>query len=250
MIPKIIHYCWFGNNEKPEILKKCILSWEKNCKDYKIIEWNETNSSQFTNSFYKNSLRKRKYAFVSDYIRTKALYEFGGIYLDTDMLLLKPIDKLLEYNFFSGLEVEERVAFGLFGGIKKHRFFSEMLDFYSKTEFDEFNPPIITHSFKNLINSSTLKENEVLLSPEYFYPLTYQNKEKDYKLYITDKSYAVHLWNHSWKLETKKGYSFIFNKLKTILLDYILHNYSFKYLKNNLKETLINLYRLVKYKSI
>ncbi|MEE9409089.1 MAG: glycosyltransferase [Polaribacter sp.] len=249
MIPKIIHYCWFGSNEKSETLKKCILSWKKYCSDYKIIEWNEINSLKFSNSFYKNALRKKKYAFVADYVRTKALYEFGGIYLDTDMLLLKPIDKLLSNSFFSGYEVEGRVAYGLYGGTKQHRFFYEMLSFYKKTAFDEFNPPIITHTFKHLINSSSLKHNEILLSPEYFYPLTFQNKEKDYKLFITKETYAVHLWDHSWKLETKKGYSFIFNQFKIVFLDFIMFGYSIKYLKKYLIEFMLNLYRMVKYKS-
>jgi len=137
MIPKIIHYCWFGNNPKAKVFNDCLESWEKYSPDYKIIEWNETNSEQFSNSFYNNALRKKKYAFVSDYVRTKVLNEFGGIYLDTDMLLLKPIDELLKYNFFSGFEVKDRVAFGLFGGVAKHHFFSKMLAFYENNYFDD-----------------------------------------------------------------------------------------------------------------
>lgn len=249
MIPKIIHYCWFGKQEHSLMLKKCMLSWKKYCPKYEIIEWNEDNSNQFSNAFYLNSIRKKKYAFAADYIRTMVLYKYGGIYLDTDMLLLKPIDELLQYNFFSGFEIENRVAYGFYGGVKKHRFFSNMLNFYSNVIFDEFNPPIITHTFKKLINLNTIQKNELLLSSEYFYPLTFQNREKDFKEFITENSYAVHLWNHSWKLEEKKGYSFIFNKVKIVFLDYLFFGYPFNYLKRHLKDIIISFYRLIRYKS-
>ena len=115
MIPKIIHYCWFGKSKKPDVFYKCLATWEKYCPDFEIIEWNEENSKPFSNKFYKNALRKKKYAFASDYIRVKVLYEYGGVYLDTDMLLIKNIGDLLQHNFFSGFEVENRVAYGLFG---------------------------------------------------------------------------------------------------------------------------------------
>ncbi|WP_341220841.1 glycosyltransferase [Polaribacter atrinae] len=248
MIPKTIHYCWFGNKQKSQIFSECLTSWKKYCPDYKIIEWNEINSEQFSNKFYKNALRKKKYAFAADYIRLKVLHVYGGIYLDTDMLIVKPLGNLLKYNFFSGLEVKDRVAYGFLGGYKENHFFKRMIDFYNHTEFDEFNPPIITHTFKNLINSNNLKENEVLLSPEYFYPLTFQNREKDYKLFVTEKTYAVHLWDHSWKIETKKGYSSIFNQMRGILLDFFIYGYSFEYFLKYSKEFLLNLYRMLKYK--
>lgn len=229
MIPKIIHYCWFGGRLKPDTLKQCLESWKKYCPDFEIIEWNETNTKHYQNKFFKDALRKKKYAFVSDYIRVKVLYEFGGIYLDTDMLLLKPINTLLNYNFFSGFEVEDRVNYALFGGIKKHMFFFEMLNYYNKTEFDEFNPPIITHAFKNVINSTTLKENEILFKPDCFYPLTFQNREKDYTLFITEETYAVHLWDHSWKQDKSNEILELVGNLNIVFNDYLFFNYSNKY---------------------
>jgi mannosyltransferase OCH1-like enzyme len=242
MIPKVIHYCWFGGRPKPDAFKQCLESWKLYCPDFKIIEWNETNTKHYQNKFFKDALRKKKYAFVSDYIRVKVLYEFGGIYLDTDMLLLKPINTLLNYNFFSGFEVENRVAYGLFGGVKGHRFIFEMLDYYVKTEFDEFNPPIITHAFKNVINSTSLKENEILFKPDCFYPLTFQNREKDYTLFITEETYAVHLWNHSWKVENNENIFYLLKKIKIVLIDFIFYGYSLKYLKRYLKEFLRKIY--------
>jgi mannosyltransferase OCH1-like enzyme len=246
MIPKVIHYCWFGAGRKPKIFEQCLLSWEEYCPDYKMIEWNEKNSLRFFNSFYNDALRKKKYAFVSDYIRAKVLYEFGGIYLDTDMLLLKPIDELLSYDFFSGFEVEERVAYGLFGGHKKHRFFFEMIKFYSETEFDEFSPPIITHIFKYLIKADNIDENEILLSQEYFYPLTYENRGKDYELFTTEKTYGVHLWDHSWKEEKSESIFNLLKKIKIVLIDFIFYGYSKKYLKRYLKEFLRKIYLRLK----
>lgn len=165
------------------------------------------------------------------------------------MLLLKPIKRLLNYNFFSGFEDDEskRLNYAFFGCVKNHRFLELMLDFYSNNEFDEFNPPIITHTFKNLINSGSITEHEILFKREYFYPLTYQNRKKDYKLFINKESYAVHLWEHSWKLETKKGYDFIFSKFKIIFLDYIQYRYSFEYFKKYTKQSVKDLYRKLKY---
>ena len=236
MIPKILHYCWFGKSQKPSMFLKCFDSWKKYCPDYKIIEWNETNSEIFSNSFYKNALRKKKYAFVSDYVRSKVLYEYGGIYIDTDMLLLKPIDNLLQYNFFSGFEVDNRVAYGLFGGVKKNHFFNKMLHFYNENNFDEFSPPVITHTFKEVILNSNLNEKEILFDSSYFYPLTYQDKDKDYKKFINENTYAVHLWNHSWASNKKENIPVLLEKIKIVILDYLFFNYSKKYFRRYFKE--------------
>ena len=104
MIPKIIHYCWFGNKNKPAIFESCIKSWKKYCPDYKIIEWNEKNFDVNQNRFMKEALSKKQFAFVSDCARLLIIKEFGGIYLDIDVELIKPIDSLLKYDFFAGLD--------------------------------------------------------------------------------------------------------------------------------------------------
>jgi mannosyltransferase OCH1-like enzyme len=242
MIPKKIHYCWFGKKEKPQIFVQCLASWKKHCPNFEIMEWNEKNSFQFSNSFYKNALRKKKYAFVSDYIRLKVLHEYGGIYLDTDMLLVKPIDNLLQYSFFSGYEVEKRVNYAFFGGVKGNHFFEVMLLFYGNTEFNEFSLPVITHTFKNTVTLTNLRENEVLFSSEYFYPLTFQNREKDYELFTTEKTYGVHLWDHSWKEEKSENSIELLKKVKIVLVDFIFYGYSKKYLRRYLKEFLRKIY--------
>ena len=95
-IPKIIHYCWFGGGPISAESQKCMESWKKYCPDYKIIEWNEQNFDISQNRYAQQAYEAKKYAFVSDYVRLAVLYEYGGIYLDTDVELVRPLDELLE----------------------------------------------------------------------------------------------------------------------------------------------------------
>ena len=103
-IPKIIHYCWFGGGPISPESRKCIESWKKYCPDYKIIEWNEQNFEISQNRYAQQAYEAKKYAFVSDYVRLAVLYEYGGIYLDTDVELVRPLDELLEHKGFIGME--------------------------------------------------------------------------------------------------------------------------------------------------
>ena len=118
-IPKVIHYCWFGGNPKPKLVQKCIHSWKKYCPDYEIIEWNESNFDISSCPLYvRQAYDVKKWAFVSDYARLKIIHTCGGIYLDTDVELIKSLDSLLEYNAFFGFEDGKYVATGLgFGAV-------------------------------------------------------------------------------------------------------------------------------------
>lgn len=236
MIPKTLHYCWFGNNPKSQVFHDCLASWKLFCPDFEIKEWNENNTTQFANSFYKNALRKKKYAFVSDYVRTKVLFEEGGIYLDTDMMLLQPLDTLLQYDFFIGEEVSERVNFAIFGAKKEHWFLKQMLDFYDTTDFNVFAPPVITHTFSPLINVQTIGSNEIIFKPSYFYPLSFENRLHNYTEFIKPESYAVHLWDHSWAKSEKSGLLILFENLKVVIVDFIFYGYSFLYFKRYVRE--------------
>lgn len=249
MIPKKLHYCWFGNNPKSKVFQDCLVSWKLHCPDFEIVECNEMNSKKYSNSFYKNALRKKKYAFVADYIRTKVLYEEGGIYLDTDMLLLKPIETLLQYDFFIGEEVTDRIAFGLFGAVKRHRFLKQMLDFYDTTEFNVFSPPVITHTFSPLINKQTIEPNEIIFKSSYFYPLTFENKLENYTEFIQPESYAVHLWGHSWVKNTQLGIFLLIKNLCELVVDYLFYKYSFVYFKRYFREFSRKIYHLLKVKT-
>ena len=113
MLPKKIHYCWFGGNELPDLAIKCIESWKKYCPDYEIIEWNETNFDLECCDFVKEAYKAKKWAFVSDYARLKVVYDNGGIYLDTDVELVKSLDILLQEKCYFGEETTGYVATGL-----------------------------------------------------------------------------------------------------------------------------------------
>ncbi len=104
MIPKIIHYVWVGDNEKPEIVLKCINSWEKFCPDYKIIQWNKNSFKEIDNLYVKQAFECKKWAFVSDYLRLYALKQYGGFYFDTDLEITNSLDIFLNNNFVSGFE--------------------------------------------------------------------------------------------------------------------------------------------------
>ena len=112
-IPKVLHYCWFGGAPKPKNIQNCIRSWKKYCPDYEIIEWNEQNFDVSQSLYTRQAYDARRWAFVADYARLKILYEQGGIYMDTDVELLRSLDDLLVYPAFFGFQHNNEVATGL-----------------------------------------------------------------------------------------------------------------------------------------
>ncbi len=113
MIPKKIHYCWFGGNSLSSEVRECIASWRRFCPDYEIIEWNEKNFDVDCIRYTADAYRDRRWAYVTDYARLKIVYEQGGIYLDTDVELLRPLDPLLENKVYFGMQRAGEVATGL-----------------------------------------------------------------------------------------------------------------------------------------
>lgn len=135
-IPKIIHYCWFGGGAISPENRKCMESWKKYCPDYKIIEWNDQNFDISTNRYAQQAYEAKKYAFVSDYVRLAVLYEYGGIYLDTDVELVRPLDELLELPGFMGFQTNNEVATGLgFGARKGNSVVQALLRDYDALDF-------------------------------------------------------------------------------------------------------------------
>jgi len=135
-IPKVIHYCWFGGNEKSKLIKKCIDSWKKYCPDYEIKEWNESNFDIEINNYVKEAYEAKKWAFVSDYARLWIVYNYGGIYLDTDVELIKSLDNLLNYKAYFGSEDGKLINTGLgFGAIKDNEFVKKIKDDYEYIHF-------------------------------------------------------------------------------------------------------------------
>ena len=212
MIPKVIHYCWFGKSKKPKLVKDCILSWKKHLPDYEIIEWNETNSD-LSLPFVREAYKQKKWAFVADYIRLKVLYENGGVYLDTDMLVLKPLDSLLSDKTFIGAECLEFINCAILGTVSKNEFIYSCFQQYENiTIAVDFNwglisiPRILTavfrdnYSFKEPFDKIIQEKDIVIYPPNYFYALPYENKydASNYKKHIQKESFAIHLWISSW----------------------------------------------------
>lgn len=138
MIPKKIHYCWFGGKELPDLAKKCIASWQKHCPDYEIIRWDESNFNLDQIPYTRWCYDHKKWAFLSDYVRLAVVAEQGGVYLDTDVELVQPLDPLLQYEAFLGFENESNVATGLgFGAEPHHSAVEAMRRQYLQLEKDE-----------------------------------------------------------------------------------------------------------------
>lgn len=135
MIPKKIHYIWLGGNKKSKLIEKCIASWKKYCPDYEIIEWNENNFDIGSNKYLKEAYEAKKWAFASDYIRLYVLYTEGGIYMDTDVEVLKPLDRFLECKAFSGFERKDAIPTGIMACEKGNEIFKELLSYYTDKSF-------------------------------------------------------------------------------------------------------------------
>lgn len=136
MIPKKIHYCWFGKGEKPKLAKKCIVSWKKYCPDYEMIEWNEDNFDVASAPLYvRQAYEARKWAFVTDYVRLWAMTKYGGIYMDTDVEVVRPLDFILEHDAVSGFESDTQILTGLMACRKGFPLFEEFLRYYDNATF-------------------------------------------------------------------------------------------------------------------
>ena len=135
MIPKIIHYCWFGRNPLPPLAKKCIASWKKHLPEYEIKEWNEDNFDLDMFPYDREAYDNRKFAFVTDIVRLYALYNEGGIYMDTDVEVLKSLDGFLHHTAFSGFENETDVPTGIMASEKGGLWAKENLEYYNGRHF-------------------------------------------------------------------------------------------------------------------
>lgn len=147
MIPKTIHYCWFGGNPKPDIIERCIASWKKYCPDYEIVEWNETNFDISQHSFMLEAYEQKKWAFVSDVARLIILYNYGGIYMDTDVELKKecPFDRYLERDALFVFGHERVIETGLCCGCSKgSKLIYNMILAYEGKHFDKKHMVVIS----------------------------------------------------------------------------------------------------------
>lgn len=259
MIPKIIHYCWFGKKRKPKMVKDCLASWKKYLPDYLIVEWNEKNAN-LSHPFVKEAYRQKKWAFVSDYVRLEIIEKFGGIYLDTDVMIVKNLDHFLEQECFLGAENSDFINAAIFGALPDNSFIKSCRKIYDSLQFDKVSslgqitiPRLITQNFRELYSfkndfSKLVTEGALKIYPcMYFYPLPYEDRKNinNYKNYIKDETYVVHLWGSSW-IEYSEFYYFRnkeylrgFQKMIKNIYKYKKFNYVyFRKIGSALKESL------------
>ena len=239
-IPKIIHCFWFGGGKKPQLIEECFSTWKKYLPEYKIVEWNENNFKVEEFDFVYKAYKDRKWAFVSDYTRLWALYKYGGIYLDTDMEILKPLDDLLNNSSFGGLE-DNQIAFGIWGCKKGDRFIGEVLKYYNNLNYDDYKdnlndlaiPIHLTkvareNGYKEVenkliyakevddevnCNNGDVKyflDNVAIYPKEYFYPKRHAWQEP----VITENTYTIHHYEGAWR----KPHQILRSKVKEKIL--------------------------------
>lgn len=176
MIPKKIHYCWFGRNPKPKLVEYCISTWKKYLFDYEIIEWNEDNFDVFQNTFVKTAYQNKKWAFVSDFARAKALYEHGGFYLDTDMQVKNSLNDFLHHQAVCGFEIKGIPYSAFWGAEKGHVLAEKIMNYYLVNSYkEEPNTAIFSKLLVNEFGANPdsdsfqeLKEGIILYPSSYF----------------------------------------------------------------------------------
>ncbi|EOU1560126.1 glycosyl transferase [Clostridium perfringens] len=234
MINKKIHYCWFGKNEKSKEIKEYIDSWKLYLSDYEIKEWNEENFDIESNEYVKQAYNEKKWAFVTDYVRLYALYTEGGIYMDTDVEVIKNLDIFLNNKAFSGFEDNNYIPTGIMGAEKGNSWIKILLDYYEDKSFYNkdgslnltTNVITITNISKKLglnLNGEqqTFFDGVVMYPKDFFAPKSHLTN----KINITSNTYCIHHFNGSW---LNKG---IKDKLRPTIINFIGVNLYVKFSK-------------------
>ena len=237
MIPKTIHYCWFGGKPLPPPAEKCLASWGKYLGGYEIRKWDESNFDLSISPYTREAYDAKKFAFVTDYVRLWALYNHGGIYMDTDVEIIKPLDDFLKYPAFTGFEGDFDIPTGIMGSEKHGKWAKEQLDLYTDRHFIlpggrlDLTPNVTTISRSMakrgfiLKNSRQNFENIIEVFPkDYFAPRSYRST----KLEMTENTHAIHHFAGSWLTPAqrlKRAAYPLMNKLRIFdLLNYLRRN--------------------------
>ncbi len=221
LIPKIIHYMWLGGEKMPKVLLRCIESWKKYCPDYEIICWDESNYDVHKNTFISEAYDKGKYGFVPDYARLDILYEYGGIYMDTDVEVLRNLDDMLYQDAFCGVEKWQVLNFGsCSGSVKGHKSLETFLERWENRKLIRNDGTLDTIS-SGLIDTSIALENGYKISGicqnvlgmnvysnEFFSPYDYMTGE----LTKTENTYTIHHFNGGWLDESARQNSLMTQK--------------------------------------
>ena len=207
MIPKVIHYCWFGHGKMPKLAESCISSWKRYCSDYEIKEWNEDNFDLDMYPYVREAYDNKKYAFVTDVVRLYALYTEGGIYMDTDVEVIKSLDRFLVHNAFSGFQDVDSIPTGIMASEKGGRWAKDNLTYYEgkhfvrsdgslnlQTNIDTIMELMKPYGFK-FDNTYQNIDNYITFYPkEYFCPIEHANDIK-----LTENTYTIHYFAGSWQ---------------------------------------------------
>lgn len=211
MTPKTIHYCWFGGKPLPKSAEKCIRSWKKHLPEYRIVRWDESNFDIDTIPYTKEAYAAKKYAFVSDYARFWILYHYGGIYFDTDVEVLKPIEDIVEAGNFLGVEQQNNTHITINPGLglgaeKNNPLLKDLMGIYQSSYFicEEGTVKVqniveITTDYlikKGLENTNSIQQccGFTIYPKDYFCPIDYDTRE----LKITENTRTIHHYAESW----------------------------------------------------
>ena len=207
MIPKTIHYCWFGRGEMPELAKRCIVSWHEHMPDWDYRLWNEDNFDINSVPYVKEAYEAKKFAFVSDYVRLWALYNEGGLYLDVDFEVFKPFDDLMHWDAFAGFEGSKHqpIMMGVIASRANGEWIKEQLDRYQGRHFIRPDGSLDTTTNVQFVSEGMREKGFVqngkeqdykdlhVFPVEYFCP-----KQTTGEYFRTNNTYCDHLGLTSW----------------------------------------------------
>lgn len=237
MIPKIIHFCWLSGDPYPDEIKKCLESWKKYLPEYEIMLW-DTNKFDINSSVWvKEAFENKKYAFAADYIRLYALYHYGGIYLDSDILVYKTFNDLLDLPYFIGQEYCGSLEPAAFGTEKNNKWVKCILDYYTDRHFvinGRFDTTTLPEIFNKQLKDkysfirifkkrSYINDNKVI----YVFDKNFFNSRNAYRVVKSKKSYCAHNYLGSWQKKDKSFISYIKKTIPNIFLDmyfFVTHN--------------------------
>jgi mannosyltransferase OCH1-like enzyme len=221
MIPKVIHYCWFGKGKMNALSEKCIESWKIFLPDYELKLWNEENFDLESNIYAKEAYHSKKYAFVSDYVRLYALLHEGGIYMDTDVEVVKNLDQFLNLPAFCGFETDNYIQTGLIASEKNGKWIQEQISYYKDLKFINSDGSFNIKTNVQTISKS-MAENGFILKNSYqiykdcmhIFPKDYFcAKERSGVLKLTENTVCIHHFNGSWISGKDKIKKIFFKKI-------------------------------------
>lgn len=247
MIPKILHLCWLSGDAYPPLIEKCVDSWKEKCPDYEIKIWNTQTFNMSSSVWVQEAFEKKKYAFAADYIRLWAVYNYGGIYLDSDVEVIKNFDDLLELNSFMGFSVSGNYEPAIFGAIPQQEWIGKCLRYYDNRHFIKSNGRLDTLTIPEIINpilqkEYALKTNElrhqishVINGNLKLFPYEYFNPDV-LNLRITNATYTVHHYTSSWATPTQIFRSKVFCTIARNKVLFFLYTNTYQKMKRFIKK--------------